>query len=486
MHVSATRDEDARSLYPRDDIGSHSHYAGYRTPYTRDRDRIVFSKGFRRLADKTQVYLSTAEDAHLRTRLTHVLEVAQIAKTISRKLEVNTDLVEAIAFGHDIGHAPFGHAGERQLDDFLNGRTPLPDEASTSFKDVSALVRHYGDFRHNYQGLRLLATIELHNANHAGFNITYQCLEGIVKHTKIRSITRSGDLCDYPETAIYKEHLHLEVPWPTSVEGQIVAVADEIAQLAHDLNDAMNLDVITPKELVGVAENDLKVKLSALIPERPRETRSCASRRDAEIAHARMLSTLVDAFVRQTADVFSAKLADPDVVVDGHVACWLTGQGGDVPSEEFKKLKKFKDDVVINCYAVNRMDNRGRFLLRQLMRAYLSDPRQLPDSALCGYIRKKMDDAKEHDEAWFLEEFGSSEDTYAIARDSILTAEEKRDIRATLLEDAAAMLRRLPFRTLRKLIPYLIVDRDYRRAIADHVAWMTDLFAEREHERLYR
>ena len=166
-----------------------------RTDFQRDRDRILHSKAFRRLKHKTQVFISPESD-HFRTRLTHTLEVSQISRTIARGLRLNEDLTEAIAIGHDLGHTPFGHAGEEALNS----------------------VASFG-FKHNEQSLRVVEILEAGK----GLNLTYEVLDGILNHTGPKS--------------------------PITLEGQIVKIADRIAYINHDIEDAINAKLITDNEL---------------------------------------------------------------------------------------------------------------------------------------------------------------------------------------------------------------------------------------------
>ncbi len=177
-----------------------------RTCFQRDRDRIIHSKAFRRLKHKTQVFLSPGGD-HYRTRLTHTLEVAQIAKTMARALRLNEDLTEAIALGHDLGHTPFGHAGEEVLNEL-----------------------HPGGFRHNEQSLRVVDFLE---KDGQGLNLTFEVRDGILKHSK-------GKGPILPENS---EEL------PLTLEGQLVRVADIIAYINHDLDDALRGGVIREEDI---------------------------------------------------------------------------------------------------------------------------------------------------------------------------------------------------------------------------------------------
>lgn len=167
-----------------------------RTEFVRDRDRILHCKSFRRLKHKTQVFLAPKGD-HYRTRLTHTLEVTQIARTISRSLRLNEDLTEAIAMGHDLGHTPFGHAGESVLDELVPG-----------------------GFKHNRQSLRVVEELEYDGK---GLNLTYEVRDGILHHTK------SGTPC--------------------TLEGQVVSLADRIAYINHDIDDAMRAGVLVEEDL---------------------------------------------------------------------------------------------------------------------------------------------------------------------------------------------------------------------------------------------
>lgn len=169
-----------------------------RTEYQRDRDRIVHSKSFRRLMHKTQVFLSPEGD-HFRTRLTHTIEVSQISRTIARALNLNEDLTEAIALGHDLGHTPFGHSGEKVLNEI-----------------------HEGGFRHNVHSLRVVDVLEEHNGRR-GMNLTFEVRDGILNHTG-------------PEK-------------PVTLEGQIVKISDRIAYINHDIDDAIRSGVISLEDL---------------------------------------------------------------------------------------------------------------------------------------------------------------------------------------------------------------------------------------------
>ena len=189
-----------------------------RTDFQRDRDRIIHSKAFRRLKHKTQVFVAPEGD-HFRTRLTHTLEVAQIGRTLARALRLNEDLVEAISLGHDLGHTPFGHTGERVLDHL-----------------------HPGGFKHNEQSIRVVDFLE-HNDHRVGLNLTYEVREGIIKHSGYNK--------------------------STTLEGQIVAISDRIAYINHDIDDAIRAGIIDeddlPKDCIDVLGNTHGRRINTMI-----------------------------------------------------------------------------------------------------------------------------------------------------------------------------------------------------------------------------
>ena len=206
-----------------------------RTPFQRDRDRIIHSSGFRRLKYKTQVFLYHEGDLY-RTRLTHTLEVSQIARSIARALLVDEDLAEALALAHDLGHTPFGHAGERVLD---------------------AMMQPYGGFDHNAQSLRVVTALERHYAEFDGLNLAWETLEGLVKHNgpvtdkKGQGIEHYADGLPFGIRA-YAEDQDLMLWSYASIEAQAAAIADDIAYNAHDIDDGLRAGLITIEQLRGV------------------------------------------------------------------------------------------------------------------------------------------------------------------------------------------------------------------------------------------
>jgi dGTPase len=197
-------------------------FSTFRSPFQRDRDRIIHSSAFRRLKHKTQVFVEHEGD-YYRTRLTHTIEVAQVARTIAGVLNLNTDLAEAVALAHDLGHTPFGHTGEDAME---------------------LLMQPYGGFDHNAQALRIVTSLERHYADFDGLNLTWETLEGIAKHNGPVAAPLPYALADV--NAAYDLELHTHA----SAEAQVAAVADDVAYNHHDLHDGLRSGLFTEVDLM--------------------------------------------------------------------------------------------------------------------------------------------------------------------------------------------------------------------------------------------
>ena len=205
-----------------------------RTEYQRDRDRILYSDAFKRLKHKTQVFFNTKND-HVRTRLTHTLEVAQLARSVARYLNLNDDLAEAISLAHDLGHPPFGHAGEDVLHD---------------------LMKNYGGFSHNLHTLKIVTKIEKKYLNFDGLNLTYETLDGIIKHNgPFKSMSNVPKLIKSLE-----KDFNFEIDKYSSLEGQIANICDDIAYVSHDLEDGLRSKIIKIKDLINLPIIDIFLK----------------------------------------------------------------------------------------------------------------------------------------------------------------------------------------------------------------------------------
>lgn len=222
-----------------------------RTPFERDRDRIIHSTAFRRLKGKTQVFLADEGD-HFRTRLTHTLEVAQIARSLARSLGLDEDLAEAIALAHDLGHPPFGHSGERALD---------------------RAARAFGGFDHNVQSLRVVAALERRYPSFDGLNLSYEVIEGLVKHNG----PAAADVVVSPTVAALSARHDLELALYPALEAQCAAIADDVAYNTHDIDDGLRAGLLTidglrevpilDAILDGIARDHGGLERSRLVPE---------------------------------------------------------------------------------------------------------------------------------------------------------------------------------------------------------------------------
>ena len=304
----------------------------YRTAFARDRDRIVHARAFRRLEYKTQVFVYHEGD-HYRNRLTHTIEGSQIARTLARTLRLNEDLAEAVVLAHDLGHTPFGHAGERVLDELL------ADD---------------GGFDHNRQTLRIVDWLEERYAGFRGLNLTWETREGILKHG-----------CDW-------EH---PVPVPErgaspSLEAQVADHADEIAYLNHDLDDGLRSGLLDWEQLEDVA---LWAEARAALPA---ETKRAGER----VLRAQLIRMLLDRLVSELAAesaraLAAARIGSPAEVRGSPVPLVrLSAQTGALQ----RKLKEFLYAQLYHHPRVLEVSRRAEEILGDLYRAYRADPGALP------------------------------------------------------------------------------------------------------------
>lgn len=317
----------------------------FRTEFQRDRDRIIHSKSFRRLEFKTQVYLSTQND-HMRTRLTHSLEVSQIARTVAMQLGVNVDLVEAIALGHDVGHTPFGHAAERELHD-------LAIEEGLYFK-------------HNMQSVRILDKLEEKYA-YEGLGLTVPVLEGILKHSKF-----------YNKGETFFADFRPDLKHSFTIEGQIVEIADEIAQITHDTDDYLRANII---ELDAFLNHSIFNHIIQFYHDRYDykldfdEYETDAQKK--EIVIRCLVDFLVTTLITETEKVLNNDLVAMEI--DNYYMTY--GQFNEIVKDFHETLKK-------NCFSnfgVKEMDRRGKDMVRTLYKFYVLFPERLPEVTMKKY-----------------------------------------------------------------------------------------------------
>jgi dGTPase len=331
----------------------------YRSSYQRDRDRIIHSAAFRRLEYKTQVFVNHEGD-YYRTRLTHTLEVSQIARTIASALRLNTDLTEAVALAHDLGHTPFGHAGEEALDELM----------------ISA-----GGFNHNLQGLRVVELLEEKYPEFPGLNLTWEVREGIIKHSS--AFDRAVDA---------QEFLPAEL---ATLEAQVVDIADEIAYDNHDLDDGLTSGLLSETDLRKLpiwrfASSQINKRHSSL---------------DAEMRKYVVIKSLIDLqvtdLIRQTRrniarlrlDSWQKAKRSPSKVVSF--------------SAQMLRLRQPLRMLLLNNlyrhYRVIRMSNKAKHFIQQLFEIYVARPEAMPaniqrrilrdgkERAVCDYIAGMTD-----------------------------------------------------------------------------------------------
>ena len=307
-----------------------------RSEFQRDRDRIVHSTAFRRLEYKTQVFINHEGDL-FRTRLTHSLEVAQIARSVARGLQLDEDLTEAVALAHDLGHTPFGHTGQ----DALN-----------------ACMQPYGGFEHNLQSLRVVDVLEQRYAAFDGLNLTFEAREGILKHCSLKNARTLGDV---GERFVKKQR--------PSLEAQIANLADEIAYNNHDVDDGLRSGLLTMEQLaeVGIFARHMK----AVLREHPRVT----GRRLVHETIRRMIDTLVTDLFRASAE--SIRRHAPGSIEEVRRSPPLVTFSPRV-REESLALKRFLHENLYRHYRVVRMSAKARRVVTDLFQAFLPDIRLLP------------------------------------------------------------------------------------------------------------
>ena len=315
----------------------HSEAASkYRSEHERDRDRIIHSTAFRRLMYKTQVFVNHEGDLY-RTRLTHSLEVAQIARTAARPLKLNESLVEAVAFAHDLGHTPFGHAGQDALNECM---------------------REHGGFEHNLQSLRVVDQLESRYADFPGLNLTFESREGILKHCSARNARELGD--------VGQRFLDRHEP---SLEAQLVDIADAIAYNHHDVDDGvraglLSLDVLAEEALFGDAYEDVKRRYPGL-----------EDRRVLYEVIRRMIDTVVTDLVETTRDNLNE--AEPSSVDDVRRAGRRLVAFGERIGKQHRSLKRFLYANLYKHDQVLEMQRRAAHVVTTLFQRYLDDPQQM-------------------------------------------------------------------------------------------------------------
>ncbi len=365
----AARDKDSRGRVFAEPEPQH------RGQFQRDRDRIIHSAAFRRLEYKTQVFVNHEGDM-FRTRLTHSIEVAQIARTIARTMGLNEDLTEAIAMAHDLGHTPFGHAGQSVL---------------------NTCMCDYGGFEHNLQSLRVVEILEQRYASFRGLNLTYETREGILKHCSRKNAEKAGDLG--------KRFLEGGQP---SLEAQIANISDEIAYNNHDIDDGLRSGLLSLEQLREVP----------LVEEHYNLVREAYAKDNEKFIRYEMIRSLINHQVVDLLEASDAAItqANPESIKDVRtlehpLICFSENM-----SAQIKLLKKFLHRNLYRHYRVSRMNAKANRILSSLFEVFMQDSSLLPMDARehVKYLKETEEDTEGQEKAVADFVAGTTSSRYAI------------------------------------------------------------------------
>lgn len=483
--IFRAREEDATRVH---NIEEHA----LRSKFQRDRDRILYSKEFRRLSGKTQVFIAGFDD-HMRTRLTHTLEVSQIADTIARALGLNEVLTEAIAYGHDVGHTPFGHVGERTLNAIMNGCRDI-------YGYNENLDNNQKGFKHNWQGLRVVSELEQIDEEYKGLNLTKYTLWGILNHSSLNAkeckdyrqiekddkckMTNRDKFCYISGKLsfdFYKnENSTLDDIHDWTFEAGIVAAADEIAQRHHDIEDALYAGIIKIdeichefkeafeffideqiksdlKKIVDNKESKFKIPmLSKLIVNfyttnyiKQLESKMSRIVEKLGLTSNEDYSSLKGEIYRFLLDEYDEETIIKVLQFDSHIE--KEKENFSLCDEEFRK---YLTRVILKSELAQSMDGKSDFIIRQLFKAYLSNPQQLPDNTIVKAYERILESKDIEIDNWL----NPKEIKPYMARNYVeeILKEENNSGNAIVL-----------------------------RTVCDFIAGMTDQFAMEQYDRLY-
>ncbi len=363
---------------------------------------------------KTQVFNANKGD-HYRNRLTHTLEVMQISRSIGRLLNLNEDLIEAISLGHDLGHTPFGHIGERTLSSLLHN----------GIDDISGIGE---DFKHNFQSLRVIDYIEQRCDDYLGINLTMAVREGILKHTKLRNKGDDHNVY-YNVDSLETTGMRLDLPFSFTLEGQVVAISDEIAQITHDIEDGIRGKVID-------FEKFMVTKLvKQYMEEKDVDTPQTYNEKN------QIIKGLIGYLIDDVEQASNKKIEEylkshenPSFVDENDVFEEICIVFSDKVADLAKQLSKDRDKWILCSKDISQADHKAEYMIKQMFKAYYRHPLELPDYVLARYYGKEMGQL------------------------------DRSEINQEQLQN----------------------DRRFKRYICDHIAGMTDQFAAREYLELYQ
>jgi len=337
---------------PQDSRGRHypEPESATRSCHQRDRDRIIHSAAFRRLQYKTQVFVNHEGD-FFRTRLTHSLEVAQIARTVCRYLNLNQELAEALALAHDLGHPPFGHAGEEELD---------------------VALAPFGGFDHNAQSLRVVTELEQRYAEFDGLNLTWETVEGVVKHNGPLTGPNATYSKPVPQSILDydKNVMDLDLSNYSSLEAQVAALSDDIAYNNHDIDDALRAKLIRIDDL-----KDIPV-VGQTFHEVAKQHPDLDESRMIYEAVRRLIGDMVNDLLQETQ--LRIKDAQPKSIDDIRNSSTATASFSDRIQQCDRELKAFMFENVYRHYKINRMTSKARRVVKDLFTLFMAEPNCLP------------------------------------------------------------------------------------------------------------
>jgi dGTPase len=372
----------------------------FRSKFERDRDRILYSKAFRRLSGKTQVFVTGHED-HIRTRLTHTLEVSQIATTIASYFGLDIALTEAISLGHDIGHTPFGHEGERILNSIMNGCEGIKEFNKNMPNEKKG-------FKHNWQSLRVLTQLEKKNEDYDGLNLTNYTLWGILNHSKLEWEECENKL----KVNFYRKNsngfinkiINNENNKSWTFEGLIVRQADEIAQRHHDSEDGIIANLIDKKELI---EKFKEYFSETKLYKEGKEYRNMVEKLDKNIKteyYLPILSRLIVDFlamnlINNTEENFGRFISEYNIqdnkdfynnkleIYNKEKDIFSIVDYNKNFSKQEKKFKEYLKNRILSSFKAQSMDGKANYIIKKLFKAFISNPQQLPDKTIISFYR---------------------------------------------------------------------------------------------------
>ena len=313
-----------------------------RSPYQRDRDRIIHSSSFRRLKHKTQVFVNTAGD-HYRTRLTHSMEVSQIARTLSRSLGLNEDLSETLSLSHDLGHTPFGHAGENAL---------------------SQCMERHGGFDHNIQTLRIVTLIENKYYKFRGLNLTIETLDGLIKHNgPVKDLTKFKKI--FTKNELKNKIVFDKYP---SLEAQVAAISDDIAYNNHDLEDGLRAGLFSIKNIASIS------LISKLINKHIKNIKKFRR----EIIISQIVRDLINLMVVDVINTTNKnlKLCNPQTINDIYIQDRLVVDFSDKMKKIDNEIKEFLKHNMYNHKKVIISANKGKIIISDLFKHLLKNSKK--------------------------------------------------------------------------------------------------------------